>query len=226
MNIYVDESGSMTQNGSGYKDRYFIITLLLVENPERLRRVYKRFIRKYYDELKSADSGKMFKNDKFFELKGSSFTPDLKKQFVEYFCKNNMFKVLYIKVDNHKLFTKLFRDKACLFNYCLKIALTHLKTLHELYGVVNMQIDTRNVKSSCKFQLDEYLYTELVAGESVFDDICVKYYESQNNKLIQLADVFSNLFYSDIVTHGAYDSEIRDMICDGYIIKVFIFPLS
>lgn len=226
MNIYIDESGSMTHNTRSKKYRYFIITLVLVEEPEKLKKVYRRFVKKYFHELKSIDQeNRMFKGGKFVELKGSAFTPDMKNKFVDYFCKNNYFKILYIRVDNSKVYENFYKNKARAFNYVLKLALEHLNNEKILVDRNwTIQIDERNLKTDSSQQLEEHLNTEFSTGKNLVDEIIVKYFDSSNNKLVQLADVFSNLLYSHILTDGAYEEEIQYIIDNGYLIEIFEFP--
>lgn len=228
MNIYIDESGSMTHNTKSKKYKYFIITLVLVEEPEKLKKVYRRFIKKHFDELKSIDKeNKMFKGGKFVELKGSAFTPEMKNKFVDYFCKNNHFKIVYIRVDNSNTYENFYKNKARAFNYVLKLGLEHLNNEKILVDRSwTIQIDERNVKTDSRDQLEEHLNTEFSTGKNLVDKISVKYFDSSNNKLIQLADVFSNLLYSYILTDGAYENEIQYMIDNEYLIKIFEFPLN
>lgn len=227
MNIYIDESGSMTDTITNINNRYFIIAILLVQNPSTLKKVYTRFINKHFTDLKSCDrTGKMFCGNKFIELKGSSFTPKMKKIFVNYFCKNNHFQVLHIKIDNSKVNGNLYRNKARAFNYVLKLALENLYNrgiLVDRNWILN--IDERNVKTETKHLLEEHLLTECSIGKNIVDEICVKYFDSSNNKLIQIADVFSNLYYSNILTNNSYNMEIKYMVDNGYLLSAFIFPL-
>ncbi|MCY6354925.1 DUF3800 domain-containing protein [Clostridium sp. ZS2-4] len=226
MNIYIDESGSMTHNTKVKKYKYFIVALVLVEEPEKLKKVYKRFVKKYFNELKSIDEkNRMFKGGKFVELKGSAFTPEMKNKFVDYFCKNNHFKILYIRVDNSKTYENFYKNKARAFNYVLKLALKHLNNEKILIDKTwTIQIDERNVRTYNRHQLEEYLNTELSTGKNLVDEVFVNYFDSSNNQLVQLADVFSNLFYSYILTDGAYEDEIQYMIDNGYLIETFEFP--
>ncbi|MBU7005824.1 DUF3800 domain-containing protein [Phosphitispora fastidiosa] len=227
-NIYIDESGSMTHEVHIKKNKYFITTLILVEEPEKLKRVHKRFIQKNFSKLKAIDTdSKMFDGNDFIELKGSAFTPDMKREFVSYFCRNNHFRVFYIKIDNSKASQNLYKSKARAFNYVLKLAFEHLNNrgiLVDRNWVLN--IDERNLKTEAKHQLNEFLNTELSTGKDIVDDISVQYFNSSQNKIIQVADVFSNLFYSNILTEGTYDNEIKHMIDNGYLLNIFRFPLT
>lgn len=51
--FYIDESGSMTKKDINYyKNKYFVICLIMPKNKDRLRRAFKRFISSNFDELK------------------------------------------------------------------------------------------------------------------------------------------------------------------------------
>lgn len=51
----------------------------------------------------------------------------------------------------------------------------------------------------------------------------VKYFDSSDNKLIQVADVFANLFYSHLQT-GAYEEEFSKLEKEGMLKFIFEFP--
>lgn len=62
MYIYIDESGSI--NNKLQTD--FIITLVVTDNKESLKKSYKRFVSSNLEELREADRrGQMFLNGKF-----------------------------------------------------------------------------------------------------------------------------------------------------------------
>lgn len=228
MNIYIDESGSMTHENSQLKNRYFIICMIFVKGPKVLKKVFERFISKNLSKLKEIDNNnnKMFNGDKFIELKGAALTKTFKKLFVEYFCQKDHFKILYILVDNQKATDNFYKNKARAFNYLLKISLEYLCNKNILTDRDWMlQIDERNVKTESKYLLREFLLTECSTGSNKVDEVCVEYFNSCSNKLIQLADVFANILYSNIVTNGCYEEQIKFMKDNGYIIDIFKFPL-
>ena len=67
-----------------------------------------------------------------------------------------------------------------------------------------------------------------INNHSESQDFCsfsVSYFDSSQNRLVQVADVFANFFYSYLVT-GQYNEQI-DMLKDKGIIKfIFEFPLD
>lgn len=228
MNIYMDESGSIhpvTKN----LNRFFIIGIIIPENEEKLRRVYKIFVRKNLKTLKALDKqNRMFhQNGKFIELKGSCFDRKMKQEFLNFFCQNNLFKVGYIILDNNKLQKKFIVNKARTFNYLLKLFLSNaVKKGYLKDKNLFLQIDERNVRTDSKFSLEDYLNQEMVLNQNLIETVKVCYFDSSQNKLIQIADVFSNILYSNIVTHGAYNHALRKLMQEGYLLPRFQFPIE
>ena len=52
----------------------------------------------------------------------------------------------------------------------------------------------------------------------------VKYFDSKDNKFIQIADVFSNLYYSQLQT-GKYKEVFDDLSRKGMLKFIFKFPV-
>ncbi len=224
--LYVDESGSMSYtHASAFP--YFIICTVRVKDGIVLKRLYKRFVSKYYKELKELDDGKMFEGDRFKELKGSSFDYEMKKNFVEYFCRNDVFEVYYIKVSNAKVKPKLYKNTARAFNYFYKLKLRFfLKRKALPVDEYIIQFDNRNQKNDSKNSLEDYLNTELHLNEELTEEIQVQYFNSENNTFIQIADVFSNIFYSYCFQSKKYDSIMKKLKKSKIVKGVFKFPYS
>ena len=223
MNLYIDESGSINSKN----DKKFIIAILMPTNPERLKRVYKRFVSKNMNRLKALDKdNKMFRKDgSFLELKGSCFDRPMKLDFLKYFCRNNLFKVRYIILNNNEIEERLTRNKARTFNYLMKMFLInsiHKKVITD--GELFLHIDERNVKTDSKYSLEDYLNQELLLDANVVQDTVVQYYDSSQNKLIQIADVFANIKYSYYLTNNSYDEVLKKLYDNEYIIDDFCFP--
>lgn len=237
MNIYIDESGSINNHSESQK--YFVIALLRVTDRKKLKRAYKRFVSSNLKRLKELDverknrkgkivreGNKMFQNGRFIELKGSHFDRNMKKNFVNYFSDVSGFEIYYIKIINKGLTDGICKDVSTVFNYTLKKALEYfinhgyLPTEH-----CNLQLDERNEKTDKKHFLEQYLNTEFVGSGSEHSSFNVSYFDSSQNRLVQVADVFANLFYSHLIT-GQYSKEI-DMLKNKKIIRfVFEFPLD
>ena len=225
--LCIDESGSMLSGGTGY-NAWFVIAVLHVKEPKRLRQVYKRFVGKQLENLRACDKeGRMFDKDgKFKELKGSAMSRPMKLLFLDYFCQNDLFDVFPIIVDNAAVTPKFYASTARAFNYLLHRALLHyfrsgaLVPDHHL-----MQVDERNVKTNTKAMLEEYLNTEFTLGYHSEISFDVAYFDSAQNTLIQIADVFANIIYSNCFT-GAYNTHLQKLKTSGYIHEAFVFPLN
>lgn len=225
-NIYIDESGSMTTNHSANQP-YFVVCMLRVKDKDKLKRAYKRFISKHLNRLKEIDKeNRMFRDGKFLELKGCCLDFSMKKEFVDFFCQKNLFELIYIRVKNKKIRYGLYSNTARAFNYLLKNALA--------YGIVNrylpqddycIQLDERNEKTETKYFLENYLNTEFVMSRLLKSHtIQVSYFDSCNNSLVQIADVFSNIYYSCCMNTQKYKSMFEKIIKDHYITYIYDFP--
>lgn len=225
-NLYFDESGSMTARHA-QSNPYFVIAMVRPDNPERLRKLYKRFVTKHLQELKSADvSGKMFQNGRFRELKGYALTPQLKKDFAAFFCQKNAFELYYIQIDNSRVSPAFFANTARAFNYVLKLALQSFISRGFLPDEPYcLQLDERNERPDSRLFLGKYLNTELRMNGSLSHDLTVQYFDSRNHRLIQIADVFSNLYYS-FLRSGNYSNELGLLRRSNTLRFVFQFPPS
>lgn len=226
MNLYMDESGSVHSVSSDL-NRFFIIGIMMPNDIKKLKRVYKLFVRKNFQKLINLDKqNKMFqKNGKFQELKGCCFDKQMKLEFLKFFCQNQLLKIGYIILDNKQLQAKFIVNKARTFNYLLKLYLTSSLQRKYIFGrQMFLHIDERNVKTDSRFSLEDYLNQEIVLNLDLIDRVHVQYYDSARSQLIQIADVFSNIMYSNIVTQGAYQKELEKLANRGYILPLFRFP--
>ena len=224
--LYIDESGSMTTQYSNNWP-YFVIAIIRTDNPDKLRRLYTRFTKKFFSQLKSVDKdGKMFSDDTFEELKGSAFTPSLKKSFISFFGRKGTLDAYFIVIDNKKISNILYSNTARAFNYVLKLALEYFikKDILPDDSYI-IQLDERNERTDSKHFLQDYLNTELRMEGVLSQDISVEYFDSSKNKIIQIADVFANLYYSQLLTSN-YSEEIALLHKNQCLKSIFRFPLG
>lgn len=222
--LYIDESGTMTVSHNKTHP-YFIISIVRAKNTEKLKRVYKRFVSSHKEDLKKADKKKlMFNESKFLELKGSCFTPKLKSEFVDFFCKNEYFELFYIVVENSRIQPRFYENTARAFNYLIRLALEYyIQNGYISDDGLILQLDERNEKTETKHFLENYLQTELGLRDIIKGNCKVQYFDSSNNHIIQIADVFSNLYFSELKTRS-YTNKIEQMKKDGYLKNIFSFP--
>jgi len=234
--IYIDESGSINNKNTAHSP-YFVIALVRVIDKEKLQRVYKRFVASNLSRLKELDAdrynsegllirqgGKMFDGDRFKELKGTQFDHEMKQKFVEFFLKKPYFDVFFIRINNSKLSDTFCSNTARVFNYTLRLAMGYFIK----HGLLPnepciMQLDERNEKTETKFFLENYLNTELTMNGTCSGPFEVSYFDSSNNKFIQIADVFANFYYSHL-QKNAYSVEFNSMMEAGVIRHIFDFP--
>lgn len=208
---------------------YFVIAIIHTEYPNKLKTIYKRFVKKYLSDLADADRGlgRMFKSSKFEELKGASFSPKLKREFVSYFCRTNTLELFYIVLDNNAINKNghLYDNTARAFNYAMRLALEYFINHNYLSdGQYFIQLDERNERPDSKHFLQTYLNTEFRMCNVMSQDVWVRYFNSSENRIVQLADVFANLYYSHLLT-GAYKQELRIMQDNKCLKSIFHFPL-
>lgn len=222
--IYIDESGSMTVRYTRLWP-YFVIALIRGQDPRKLRTLHSRFIRTHKKALMASDTeNKMFQGERFLELKGSALTPDLKREFVSYFCRPGTMEIYYIVLDNAEIKAQTYDNTARAFNYVLKLALEHFIRSGALPdGPYLLQLDERNERTETKRFLKDYLNTELHTGGLLSANLEVQYFDSSQNRIIQLSDVLANLCYSQLLSN-VYGPEIDQMWNSGCLRQVFWFP--
>lgn len=76
-----------------------------------------------------------------------------------------------------------------------------------------------------KHFLEQYLNTELRGKSVTTGKFTVRYFDSSNNKFIQIADVFANLYYSDLLT-SKYNQSINILREQNLLKFIFKFPLD
>lgn len=226
MNIYGDESGSIN-NKLVSRNPHFVVCLVRALDAAKLKRIYKRFVSANQDELRRLDAGtgKMFKNGKFYELKGNCFDKPMKIKFVEFFSKSPLFELYYIVTDNSQLSDSICANTARAYNYLVCKAFSSFRTRNLLPDEsCILQLDERNERTETKYFLENYLNTELVLTGIFSNDFRVQYFDSAQNRLIQVADVFSNIMFSHGMTQG-YSDQINLLREAGLLKFVFNFPL-
>lgn len=236
MNIYIDESGSI--NNHMPNNKYFVIALVHITDKKEFDRAYKRFVSENHTRLRELDRGKvdangnvlksenkMFVNGKFRELKGSQFDFEMKKKFLSFFSQKKHFEVFYIVLKNHSLTDGFCKNTSRAFNYVLRSALEFfIKKKGWLPDEkCHLQIDERNEKTESKHFLENYLNTELNLSGSVSADFTVTYFDSCNNKGIQIADVFANAYWSQLKTRN-YSEEFQQLKKAGIYRGSYVFP--
>ena len=236
MKIYIDESGNVNNHSRLLANSHFVVAMVRVLDEKGLKRSYERFVSSNKEELKKLDKpkmdrkkqvvveqrGAMFNCDEFVELKGNEFDLPMKNKFIDFFSQKNNFEVYYIVLDNKKLSNTFCNNKARAFNYSLKLALTHFIKQRLLPSEeCELIIDERNVSPKSIDDLETYLNKRIKLKNGRFS---VSYHDSKNVEFIQIADVFANILYSNMITDN-YHKRLEVLKSTGQIKAYFIFPL-
>jgi len=236
MNIYIDESGSINNQSQNHK--HFVIAMIRVLDKDGLNKSYKRFVSSNHHALLDLDKekvdprtgkilkpgNKMFHDGKFQELKGAHFDREMKMKFLEFFSRKPNFEIYYIKINNDRLTDAFCQNTARVFNYTVRLAIEYYIDNGYLPDEnCHIQLDERNEKTESRCFLRDYLNTELKMSGKIKSTFDVTYFDSSNNKFIQIADVFSNLYFSELLT-SKYTSELNDLKKSGILKHIFQFP--
>lgn len=225
--LFIDESGTLTNNVKNTRESFFVIAIIHVKNERSLKSSFKRFLNKYENKLRIIDTkNKIFKpNGDFLELKGSALTSEMKLLFLDFICKNDNLKVFYVKVTNFLLKDSLVKNKEVGFNFILdkllnyKISKEFLPKNKKNY----IQLDQRSVSTKLRYTLEDFLYRSLILDSDLISDLELYYRDSQNVHLIQVADFFANLLYSNCFT-DKYKKALEEKRLQGYISHEYNFP--
>lgn len=115
-------------------------------------------------------------------------------------------------------------NTARVFNYTVRLALGYFIQKGFLPDEnCSLQLDERNEKTETRYFLENYLNTELSMSGAASGKFDVSYFDSANNSIIQIADVFANLYYSHLQTE-AYEEEFQKLKESGILKFIFEFP--
>lgn len=208
----------------------FVTCLIIPIDSKKTKTVFKRYISSRIELLRTIDTQhsdnskqyKMFdKNGKFKEIKGSSLTYELKKDFIEYFSQKKLFDIYYIHYDNSNIQPTFYSNTARAFNFPIKLLLDNYITKNYSATSYVLNIDERNQKTNTQYFLQEYLNTEIGLTKNI--DFRVQYFDSEQNSLIQIADVFSNFYYSNTID-DKFNNELQELKDKDILQMVFYYP--
>ena len=140
---------------------------------------------------------------------------NLQAGFIEYICQRDTVKVFLAQVKNRQIRYGLYKNTARAFNYILGQTLANLFESGLLpKDDYMLHIDERNQKTGTTHSLED-------------DSVIVKYYDSAQNSLIQVADVFSNAYYKHCMQGGSAEyisPMLNAKATEGYFPAVYQFP--
>jgi len=225
--VFIDESGSIPHEMDSNK--FFVIAMLFTDNPDFLKKVYKRErmkIAKRKPELLAA-----LKNDK--EIKGAKISELDKTQIYRRTvdkCSEHL-EVGIILLDLDRCHNNMRAKTARTFNYLIKRYLTttfKTKSIFRKAKNIHLIIDNQNIVTESKYTLEDYLNTELnIEDQFTENDILVSYADSRSYLLLQFIDFIANTFYRHHQKKNAESKSnveyLRTQLCNC---KEYIFPIS
>ena len=217
--IYIDESGTM--NLVDVTQKYFIIALVLVKKPNRVKDLFR--------DLKKEHSCFFVSSNNKKEIHACKLNLKKKLELASILDRHDLFEVFYIKVNNLEIIEDdLYENKARAFNYLLErnfeaILNANLINKEECYELF---IDNRNVAVHSLHSLEDYLYICLHTNKKLIRDIKVFYRDSLDVENIQLADFFANLLFSYLYSKKNYLNMMKRLINHKVIRGIFVFPIK
>ncbi|EAE8567859.1 DUF3800 domain-containing protein [Listeria monocytogenes] len=187
MNLYVDESGSITSSMI-HRNRFFVLVAIETDFPEKVKRVFRTTKKNFINA--HPDYGFDLKN----EIKGSEMPAEMKKWFFQDLGKKTDIKIHYMIFDNFKAELRLRKKPSITFNYLIYLKLCSLINW-EPVDSLNINLDNRNCSVYNLNSLCDYLEIQFVAKHGLVNNVTVKYHESSDNELIQIADIFANTLF-------------------------------
>ncbi|OAQ03157.1 DUF3800 domain-containing protein [Ligilactobacillus aviarius] len=188
--FYIDESGSITTN-TYYKRRYFIISLIETNEPYHVKRIFKDSKKKLPIKFNHLFSTGDIKK----EIKGSQMSVKVKRYIFNNLKNKTDVKFHYIVIDNHHLNDNFHNNVELCFNFVLT---TYLKQLCQKRRMQNVKLylDERNCSVHSLNSLQDYLRIELTLANDYADKVSdCTYCNSENEEIIQIADMLANLVY-------------------------------
>ena len=133
-----------------------------------------------------------------------------------------------VKVENKNITDKrLYTNTARAFNYVLGCVLRYYfnSGLLPLGRELRLQVDQRNTKTQSINSLEDYLNILLSIQNRYVENVLVEYFQSHNNTYIQIADLFSNLYFSYHHNPKGYKDLFDELKKDDYVNVDFKFPI-
>ncbi len=225
VNVFVDESGSIKKGPLHHND-FFVIALIFTDNEKFLSKVFKKKRLKMLTE----EELKLLRTTR--EIKGSAISEKRKEKIYSALVKkcSENFEIGIIVLDLKRADERLKQSSSRAFNFLIARYLSKSYIVHSRFkeaAAISLYVDERNVATGAKFTLEEYLNTEYNIENPICEgDISVRYLDSKNRYLIQLADFVANTFYrfykkNDPDAKNNVE-QLRDVLCNK---RVFCFPV-
>ena len=170
--ICIDEAGN-TGTGGG---RYFVIAAIEASNPSRLKNIVKHYC---------ATTGST-------EIKGTLLKVPERQDLINKLNSVKDYQISYIVLDKTHFQRKDMLGQNVLFNYLSTFVLEDI--FKRATGDITLCFDNRTVKTTSKHSLPDYLKIKSIEW-NVTKRIDVCFYESNQHRGIQIADLIANTLF-------------------------------
>ncbi len=225
--LFIDESGSLTKEFA-YDNPFFLMCVIKINDLKKAKEKYRKFINDNYEDLKASDHyDRMFCKGKFVELKGSALNLELKEKFLQVMLQGEYIDIFYIIVENDLTKKRMLENCARMFNYLLENLLKdNLKNGNLPNDRYYIHIDNRNLELKSTNSLEDHLAIELRMKENLLQNVDIEYYDSKTNIYIQIADFFSNLYFSYLNNVDKYHNLIEILHNSNSLKSVLWYPFK
>ena len=197
MFVYLDESGDTGFKFKQGSSRYFVITLLLVEDPF--------FINEVVDKLREELGYDYDPEFHFFSTK-----PDVRDQFF-YAIRDLDFVVRTLVIDKYRLVSPHMRKREVFYNYFVRLLLDNDNgVIDNAILILDASVKSRRVQA----EMGTYL-RRMLNSEGTQKIRKINHHDSRNDNLIQTVDMICGAIYARYNKHDdRYYRIIRRRIQD------------
>ncbi len=198
--IYIDESGVIPKpHVKVGKNDCFVLSIIITTQKDKLKRKFRtgmtNFIKRHTEFKKEFCDNK--------EIKGSHIKEKYKPIIFEKICKHcsNYTEIGIIQLHNSLADDKFREVPARAFNYLLwkfliRYYFKHSKIVTDPVDTIHFIIDERNIAPKATHDLAGYLEMKnFELPTPLFKNVSVKYVDSSQFNLVQLADMVANSYF-------------------------------
>lgn len=151
---FIDESGDLGLKGS----RYFIISAVSTDNPDKLRRIIKRVRqRKLKKQLREVN-----------EIKGNNSTPEIRKYVLSQLTKQDC-ELFAIAIDKNKIINKHYETQPELYHFLCRLLLDRLPIGND--GTYYIIIDQKDTNKLIKRNFEHYVLMKFKGRKIKFSQL-------------------------------------------------------
>lgn len=196
LHVFVDESGNL-----GYNEGHFIIAMIVLHNPKRIKNIIKSFCS--YHSLEEAHA--------------STLNFPQKQFLINKLTKQQDYNITYIIADKMMIKKKkLFDNNNLLFNYLFSFLVKDIIKANT--DDVHFHVDNRTQKVASVNSLKEYIQIKAFTEWNFTKELQFEYRDSRECKQLQMADLVANCVWRK------YQRKSEDFYSQLNIVKSLQFP--